>query len=179
MLPIFLSMLESPGEKLRFAQLYEANRCRMFVVANEILDDEYLAEDAVNTAFLRLIGRFSKCDGFSCNQMRNYLVIIVRYTSIDMYNKRRDAAEVSFDESWEPQARQESDALRVELDYGEVLEAIDRLPEIYSEALYLSYLLGLSTNEIAGTLNLSASAVKLRMMRARAKLRDELEGAAA
>jgi len=176
MLFFFLSMLETPDEKQRFAQLYEANRHRMFGVALGVLRDEYLAEDAVNQAFLKLIRRFNKCEDYSRDQMRNYLVIIVRNAAIDMYNDRRKMAEVPFDEGREMDGGYEDEALGAQMDYAELLEAMERLPEIYGEALYLAYHLGLSTSEIAGSLNLSVSAVKLRLMRARAKLRATLEG---
>ena len=175
MLFFFLSMLETPDEKQRFAQLYEANRHRMFGVALGVLHDEYLAEDAVNQAFLKLIRRFNKREDYSRDQMRNYLVIIVRNAAIDMYNDRRKIAEVPFDEGHELGGYEDED-FGAQMDYAELLEAMERLPEIYGEALYLAYHLGLSTSEIAGSLNLSVSAVKLRLMRARVKLRAILEG---
>ena len=176
MLLLFLSMLETPDEKQRFAELYEANRHRMFGVAQGILHDEYLAEDAVNQAFLKLIRRFNKCEDFTRDQMRNYLVIVVRNTAIDMYNDRRKITEVPFDEGSEMDGGYEDGDFGAQLEYGELLELVEQLPEIYGEALYLAYHLGLTANEIAGALNLSVSAVKLRLMRARAKLRAMLEG---
>jgi len=176
MLPFFLAALETPEEKQKFAELYEANRIRMFSVAKGVLRDDGWAEDAVQQAFLRLIRYPQKIEKLSCAQARNYLVIIARNTAIDMYNHRRKISEVSFDERYEADDSCESGALAARPDYGELLEAIGRLPEIYGEALYLSYQLGLSVGEIAGSLNLSASAVKLRLMRARQKLRAILEG---
>jgi len=170
---LLLAMLETPEEKQKFAALYEANRDRMFSVARGVLRDEHLAEDAVQQAFLRLIRYPQKIEGFSCSQARNYLVIVVKNTAIDMYNHRRKIAEVPFDDS---DGTYMDGDLTVRLDYDELPEAIDQLPVIYSEALYLSYHLGLSVNEIAGSLHLSASAVKLRLMRARQKLRAILEG---
>jgi len=176
MLLLFLSMLETPDEKQRFAELYEANRHRMYGVAQGVLHDEYLAEDAVNQAFLKLIQHFRKCEECSRNQMRNYLVIIVRNTAIDMYNDRRKIVEIPFDEGHEIDGGCEDEDFGAQLEYGELLEAMEQLPEIYGEALYLSYHLGFSNSEIAGSLNLKVSAVKLRLMRARAKLRAMLEG---
>ena len=173
MLLFLLAMLETPEEKQKFTELYEANRDRMFSVAKGILRDEQLAEDAVQQAFLRLIRYPKKIESFSCNQARNYLVVIVRNTAIDMYNRRRRIAEVPFDDSY---GTHEDGELTVTLENDELLEAVDQLPEIYSEALYLSYYLGLSVNEIAGSLHLSDGAVKLRLMRARQKLRVILEG---
>jgi RNA polymerase sigma-70 factor (ECF subfamily) len=176
MLLLFLSMLETPEEKQKFAELYEAYRGLMFSVARDILRDDYLAEDAVNQAFLKLIRHFAKFEKFLCNQTRNYLVIMVRNTSIDMYNSRRKIVEVSFGENHETDDGYEDDSFAVQMDYDEMLDAIAGLPKIYKEALYLSSYLGLSINEIASSLNLSVSAVKQRLMRARLKLRAMLEG---
>ena len=176
MLPIFLAMLETPEERQDFTELYEANRARMFGVAAGILHDEYLAEDAVNQAFLKLIKHFKKRDKLSRNQIRNYLVIMVRNTAIDMYNDRHKIAEVYFDEARDMSDRHEEDAFAALLEYGALLEAMNQLQDTYREALYLSYFLGLSVKEIAESLCLSTSAVKSLLMRARMKLRAMLEG---
>ena len=175
MLFFFLAMLETPEDKQKFAELYEANRGLMFSTAKAILHDDSFAEDAVHEAFVRLIKHFNKLEEFTCNQIRNYLVIIVKNAAIDIYNERRKMTEISFDEAYETDGRYADSALDARLDYEELLEVIDQLPEIYSEALYLSYHLGLSVNEIAASLSLSVSAVKLRLMRARQKLRALLE----
>ena len=67
MLLFLLAMLETTEEKQKFAELYEANRDRMFSVAKGILRDNHLAEDAVQQAFLRLIRYPKKIESFSCN----------------------------------------------------------------------------------------------------------------
>jgi hypothetical protein len=48
MLPIYLSMLDGDDEKSKFESLYLTYRKLMFHVANGILNDEGLAEDAVS-----------------------------------------------------------------------------------------------------------------------------------
>jgi len=175
MLYIFLAMLESPEEKKKFTELYQENRSLMFSVAQGILRDEYLAEDAVDQAFLKLIRSFKQIEDFSCNQTRDYLVIIVKHVAIDMYNERRRIVEVSFDEAYDMNNRPMDDPFIAQLDYDQLLEVIDQLPEIYYEALFMSSQLGFSVKEIASSLNLSSSAVKLRLMRARQKLSAMLE----
>ncbi|MCL2301247.1 MAG: sigma-70 family RNA polymerase sigma factor [Firmicutes bacterium] len=176
LLLFFLSMLESHEEKLKFAELYEANRDRMARLAWGILRDNYLAEDAVNEAFLKMIHKIKKFHDFTCDQMRDYLVIIVKHTAIDMYNERKKNAEVSFDERFTMGGVVEAEPISMMLEHDEVQEAIDQLDEIYRDVLYLSYRVGLSINEIAKSLDLSPSAVKMRLVRARVKLRALLEG---
>lgn len=172
MLPIFLAALDTSDEKQAFTELYETNRRLMFSVAVDILQDDGLAEDAVNQAFLRLLRHFKKIHGFTCNQTRNYLVIMVRNASIDMYNERRKIAEVPLNDS----RSSDMDDAAMQMDYAELLDTMAQLPELYSEALYLSYQLGFSVKEIADSLGISASAVKLRLMRARQMLRIKLGG---
>lgn len=48
MLPIYLAMLDGDDEKSKFESLYLTYRKLMFHVANGILNDEGLAEDAVH-----------------------------------------------------------------------------------------------------------------------------------
>ena len=52
MLMMYLSMVETPEERSLFEQIYYTYRKQMFFVANGILDNEILAEDAVQEAFL-------------------------------------------------------------------------------------------------------------------------------
>ena len=56
----------------------------------------------------------------------------------------------------------------------EVQEEVDRLPERYRAPIVLCYLEGLTNEEAAGRLRLPASTVRVRLMRARLRLRDRL-----
>jgi RNA polymerase sigma factor (sigma-70 family) len=53
-------------------------------------------------------------------------------------------------------------------------EALDSLPEVYSQVLALYYLGGMSNKEIARFLGTSPTAVKQRLMRARSQMREEM-----
>jgi HlyD family secretion protein len=56
----------------------------------------------------------------------------------------------------------------------EVQEEVDRLPERYWAPIVLCYLEGLTQEEAASRLHLPASTVRVRLMRARSRLRDRL-----
>jgi DNA-directed RNA polymerase specialized sigma24 family protein len=58
MLIFFLSMLETDENKNKFTLLYEKYRKLMFYVANQILKDKYLSEDAVEQTFVRILTIF-------------------------------------------------------------------------------------------------------------------------
>lgn len=54
MLLFYLSLLDTEEEKTKFERLYYEYRAVMKYKALEILKDEYLAEDAVHEAFIKL-----------------------------------------------------------------------------------------------------------------------------
>ena len=60
-------------------------------------------------------------------------------------------------------------------DYSELYEAISRLSEDARLSVTLYYMEGYSVREIAGILGVTESAVKNRLSRARARLKNELE----
>src|SRR5690554_7946472 len=70
----------------------------MFYVANRILKDEYLSEDVVHQAFLRIIDNLSKIDNIDCHKTKGFIVVIVEHIAIDYYRKRKHENYISFDE---------------------------------------------------------------------------------
>jgi len=57
-----------------------------------------------------------------------------------------------------------------------VREFVDRLPTDYRTVLILNELEGFTNNEIADILQISLDAAKIRLHRARARLKKELKG---
>lgn len=63
----------------------------------------------------------------------------------------------------------------VEDDTGHLHEALQKLPEKYRGVIILHYLEGYTVEEIAKIMQLSTSAVKMRLKRGRGFLKEELE----
>src|SRR5262249_18326466 len=85
---------------------------------------------------------------------------------------RREARERQGVEMVEAADRSSSDGPHL----PEVQEEIDRLPERYRAPVVLCYLEGLTQEEAAIRLRLPASTVRVRLIRARSRLRDRLTG---
>jgi RNA polymerase sigma-70 factor (ECF subfamily) len=68
-----------------------------------------------------------------------------------------------------------ADLLSAAADRNVVQDAIDRLPELYREVLVLRDIEGLTAPEVGAALELTVEAVKSRLHRARAKVRESLE----
>ena len=152
---VYLAVLETEQEKTKFEQLYLTYRQTMFYVANSVLHDTQLAEDAVHQAFLRIM-----------DHMGNISKI------------RKKQAVLSFDElaDWSVE-RTASPGNEIESreGYDCLIELIGQMPESYRSVLLLKYDNGYSTAEIASMLNLTEENVKKRIQRARKKLEQILD----
>ena len=89
MLLFYLQLLETEGEKQKFERLYERYRRLMHWIAVRILQDEHLAEDAVHEAFLRILQNFDGIDEILSPKTRNFVVIVVRNTSLNLRKKQK------------------------------------------------------------------------------------------
>jgi RNA polymerase sigma-70 factor (ECF subfamily) len=171
MLPIYLSMLDGDDEKSKFESLYLTYRKLMFHVANGILNDEGLAEDAVHQAFLKILENFDKVGEISCHKTRSYVVIIVRNAAINMYNRRKRHPAVPIEEAAFCAA---GEKLERTDDLDSLAKAVLKLPAIYKDALKLKNVQEFSNAEIAGMLGISETAVRKRLERARRMLEEIL-----
>ncbi len=165
-------------EQDKFEQLYLTYRQVMFNVANSILKDPQLAEDAVHQAFMRILNHLEKISEVDCPKTKSFVVIIVKNISINLYNSRKRRTVLSLDEleNWTMDAGA-SPQKQVEDREGEMELAalLERMPEGYRSVLLLKYDNGYSTGEIADMLGLSEENVKKRIQRARKKLEDLLQ----
>ena len=158
----------------------------MLMVARRMLRDHASAEDIVQEAFAKAFQNLAKFEGRST--LKTWLHRIVVNQALMSLRKSRRQSEESLDDLM-PQF--DSNACRIEdswprlLGADEICEqrqlrdhvraAIDRLPDSYRTVLLLRDIEGLSTAEVAETLTLSESNVKVRLHRARSALKTLLE----
>jgi len=141
------------------------------------------AEDALQETFLKAFSHLKQFQGDS--RFYTWLVRIAVNESLMKLRKRKTANAVSLDEpveteddslpreiaAWDPspEERYAQQELREILD-----RAVQSLPPIFRTVFVLRDLDQLSTEETAEALNLSVSAVKSRLLRARLQLREKL-----
>ncbi|MHC4224670.1 MAG: RNA polymerase sigma factor [Planctomycetota bacterium] len=132
-----------------------------------------LAEDAVQLALVRA-HRYLSGEGASIDNLGAWLRRIVYNCATDLLKSERkdrpdlDLAAVVAAPPDETLERHEIRQL--------VIEAIERLPEIYREPLTLCYLHGIEAREIAAQLRDNLHSIKSRIARGRRELRRRLEG---
>lgn len=164
-----------------FAFLFETYSDRIFRLAAGLLEDEGEAEGIVQETFLRFFERLDHFEGRS--KIGTWLYRVAYNACMDLLRQRRpdlpiDIAEddehlplpaVFVDWSQWPESLLTDAEVSAELD-----KAISSLPEKYRAVFILREIEGLSTRETAQITDLSVSATKVRLHRARLELRERL-----
>lgn len=168
MLIFYLNLIVQETEKIKFEQLYLKYRGLMHHVAKKILYDEYLAEDAVHEAFIRVAKNINKISEISCPQTKNYLVIIVRNISLDMIKKGENEMTINQD-AWNNYESCENieEKILEKLEVEKIIIQINNLPATYKDALYMNVVDNMSIKEIAQLLGKKEETIKKQIQRAK------------
>lgn len=175
MLTIFLSALETEDERLSFEEIYNDNKNILYNCAYSILRDEPSAEDAVQDAFVSLARNFEKTKQMERNQIRGYMIIIVRNAAFKLYNKRK--REVAAEDIYADEADTSDMTLDVEnKELAQTLfEMIKKLDSKYGDVIMLKYYHDMHDKDIADSLGLTVENVKVRLHRGRNALKKMLK----
>lgn len=165
---LYLQMIETDDDRVKFEKIYHLYRGLMFYVANRILQNEQDAEDAVHQAFLAIIIHLKKISEIDCPKTKSFVVIITENKAIDMIRERKHLSGQELDENV-------MGIPVVSANSGELADAIACLPARYRDALVLRFYYGYSTKEIGQILSLSKGAVQKTIWRAKKMLKEELE----
>lgn len=164
-----------------FTYLFEQYSDKLFRLSVSMLKDEVSAEGVVQDTFLRLIERLDQFEGRA--KLGTWLYRIAYNLSVDRLRKRKPNVVLDDEpgdgrlpapvhlvdwQQWPEQLLTDSEVTQA-LD-----EAIAALPEKFRIVFVLREVEGLSTQETAEITNLSLSATKVRLHRARLFLREHL-----
>ncbi len=164
-----------------FTILFETYSDKLFRLSAGLLEDEMEAEEVVQESFLRLFERLDQFEGRS--KISTWLYRVAYNASIDRLRKRRPTLMLDFanddDELPLPVIlvdwQQMPERLLSEAELSRALDkAIAALPEKYKAVFILREIEGVSTGETAVIINISVSATKVRLHRARLFLRERL-----
>ncbi len=180
--PFSLELLRQ-GDRAEFAHLVEAYSAVIYRLALKIVANTQDAEDVLQETFLKAYRHLPGFDGRS--SLSTWLYRIATNEAL-MLLRRRKAITVSIEEPDED-GGEEQEPMQIvdwcclpeeELMSTEARRSIDRAIEKLPHSLRVVFLLrdieGLSTQETGDVLNLSETAVKTRLSRARLRLREHL-----
>jgi RNA polymerase sigma-70 factor (ECF subfamily) len=170
-------------EKGAFAQVLDENSERIYRLALKMVGNVQDAEDILQETFIKAFNNIDQFEGRS--KISTWLYRIAVNESLMLLRSRKKNT-IQIDKEIETDAgdtipRQivdwcclpEKELMSSET-RDHIQEAISTLSDANRAAILLRDVEGLSTQETAETLDISESAVKVRLMRARMQLREEL-----
>lgn len=169
MLLLYISVL-SDGERKISGLLYSEHKLTMFKAAYTILKNDYLAEDAVHNAFENISGHLNKLSDVKSVGTVSYLIMTVQNAAKKIYNKRKPLHN-------NVDVREKGYRLRSATDTEDefigkfskelISKCLNQMEPQYSTVLIMKYFLQKDNKRIAEALELSDSAVRKRLERAR------------
>jgi RNA polymerase sigma-70 factor (ECF subfamily) len=175
-----LVRLSCTGNHAAFAELVEAHQAAVFGTVLRLVRERAVAADVTNRALYRAYDHLASFD--DSRPLRPWLVRIAAHEALNELRSRRREADHAFG----------GEAAAIELaqlsggpDPAELIPrrerraairaAVDRLPEAQRVAVVLRYFADLSYADIAETTQQSVNNVGVLLLRARDRLRRELE----
>ncbi len=177
------------GNKLIFEDIHETYRPKIYRYLSRLVGTQE-ADDLTQEVFIKVNRNLEGFRGDS--NLSTWLYRIATNVAIDKLRSasyqramreglpsnsaENDEAEFAEQDPWtgEKKLLVEQDLVRMEMNRC-IRDFIERLPEIYRTVLVLGDLEGFANKEIAEILGISLGTVKIRIYRAREKLRKELE----
>jgi RNA polymerase sigma-70 factor (ECF subfamily) len=173
------------GERERFHELLRPYERAMFITALSILRNQADAEEAVQEAVLKAMTHLGQLSDYA--KLKGWLL---RIATNEARLKRRSRHEKLF-ESLEELQQEDKDHEFMPHDFADLREipsetlerkevrqavatALHKLPEIYREIFILRDVEDLNISECCEVLGISEQAVKVRLHRARLRIREEL-----
>lgn len=171
------------GDRAEFARLVDMYSTRIYRLALKMLGDEQDAEDVLQNTFMKVLQSVEKFEGRS--SLSTWMYRIGVNEALMLLRRQKPTIPVAMDYEDDdaeihhptqftdwcclPEEDLLSEEARAHLD-----KAIRRLPEKLQVVFLLRDIEGLSIRETSEALDLSETAVKTRLLRARLNLREQL-----
>lgn len=175
MLGFYLSLIDEPDDKEKFAEIFRSYGNMMFSKAMSVLHNTALAEEAVQESFLKIAKNISKISEPNCSKTAAFIVIIVRNTALDMLKSEHINDREPLDEAM-PDISSDTLSRIISNDgYNALLNAVNGLDSIYSDVLMLKLVYGYDTASISKLMNIPVKTADSRIYRGKKLLMTKLE----
>ena len=175
MLAACMAMIDEPGDKEKFAEIYNTYKDMMFRVAMSVLHNEALADEAVQDCLLKIAMRIDHMPNPGTNKINALIIIMVRNKSLnnlkaEHYDKTEQIS------GTETISEDILSSIISDIGYKRLVEEISSLDDIYRDILSLRFLYGYSIDDICSLLDIPKGTAETRIYRGRKILKERLEG---
>ncbi|MBR4185297.1 MAG: sigma-70 family RNA polymerase sigma factor [Clostridia bacterium] len=155
--------------------IFTQYRNAMFRIAQRILHDDWLAEDAVMDTLTKICSNPSRFEGLTELNLKLLVMRTVENSAIDILRKRQhiQAHEV-LDSDDELEIVSAADEPLAAEEFGRLDDPIHSLPDPYQQIIILRYGEGYTNREIAKMLAIPESTVSTWLERARKLLKSQM-----
>ena len=154
-----------------FSDLYRTHSDAVYRFALFLSGDPALADDILSETFIRLWHARSRVD---LTTVKGYLLAIAR--NLFLAERRHSSRMTALDEGVHDSGPGPERQVHAHIELQTVLAALQALPEIDRAAVLLRAEEGMSYEEVAAALGLSAVTARVKVHRARLKLAEALRG---
>lgn len=167
------------GRKDLFEVIMRRYNQRLFRIQRGYIKDENNVQDTLQTTYIKVFEKLHSFKGKSA--FSTWLIRIAINEALLFLKRRKTHSKLHLYADDDAKPRPESqeyspEELLIEHDMNELIEdSIDSLSENYRAVYVMREIEAMSTREVAEALDISESNVKVRLMRAKEKLRDSLE----
>ncbi len=161
---------DAQKKKQKLTEIYEKYRNRMYIIACRILNDPYLAEDAVHEAFVAISKNLDKIGDTDSVQTASYVIKAARSRALNMIRQKVCEMPTLISDEDAKEDETALDTICEKENYSYIVSAILSLEEKYRDVLSLYYLNELTVSEISHTLSRKENTVKQQLARGRRKL---------
>jgi len=173
-------MINNEDVRNKVERIWDIYRGLMMYEARRILNDQTLAEDAVQESFIKIMRHVEKLIDISSHETKAYIVSIVRSVCYDMLRKMKNGGNnVDFEDVTEVLPDDEPDILSkliLNESYDAIKRAIQDLPYNLRSIIRLFLIEEHSHSEIAEILGITEVASRSRLKRAKKEIRKKLGG---
>ena len=171
-------MIDDDYNKNKFENIYRQYKSLMFYIANKICNDYHLSEDIVQESFLSIAKNIKNIRIDNPYETKAYIAVITQHNAYKMCKKMNNEY-INDDEEFIINASDSNidyENYTVNLiHYDEIVSNISLLDKKYSLPLQLQAF-GYKISEISSALNISESATKMRIKRAKIQLYNLING---
>lgn len=171
MIAIYLSLIDSEGDREKFTELYNTYKDLLYWIALRKTNSIEDSEECVQETFFYVAKHFEKIGDVKSKRTKGYLSAIVTGFAIDIYNESKKVNVVSLDGEQTVDIEYYEDYEKTEL-----LTAFDNILDEESRIyFYLKYIYGYKSSEIAEIYKVKDSYIRKKLQYAKEKLRKHLE----
>lgn len=163
------------GDAIAARELVVQHHARMYALAQRVIGDPIEAEDLVQESFVRAFSHFDRFDPrYRLSTWLRHIVLNSCRDHLKSPRRRERPCSEQLDSALGA-AESEADPLIIHQRARRLRRALDELRPPYREIIVMKDILGLSFEEIRDLTGAPITGLKIRAIRARARLRELLE----